>query len=515
MVSKRFLGAVASAGFSTHVVAQNLTGLPGCDALIAAGLSDILVFPGEDLYQTSVSTYYSGDNRLLSPYCIVQPRSTAQVASVVTALASANPGGDWEIAVRSGGHSDYDNNAVQRGVDIDLSYFNSTTLVNNNNTVQWNGTSTLTPAVAQIRPAARWGDVYTWLEGYNLAVTGGRSAHVGAGGLLVSGGASYHTQLWGLACDNVINYEVVLSNGSVVYANADENADLFKALKGGGSNLGIVTRFDLRTFTIPPTGVYGGLVFTTWDYLDVVVDQFAAYASGIASSSPDHQFTVFRYQEGGIYDIMSMVVSTDGNTNSSVFEPFNTIPLTIDIRTTLPMSTIAETITDLGGSYYISYTLTIQPTTDVLQKAADIFLGLTQTLNSTGVPCGINFIVQPLPKMLASVNPGGNILGFDESLVTDQVLFEARATLDPGNEGYEGVVQTLMSKTKVDLQTYAQSQPGYSSYLYMNYAAPDQDVIGSYGTDNVAYLRSTAATYDPAGFFQYRVPGGWKVSRTE
>lgn len=101
------------------------------------------------------------------------------------------------------------------------------------------------------------------LEPFNLGVTGGRSGHVGAGGLLVSGGASYHTQLWGLSCDNVIGYEVVLGDGSIVTASSTENADLFKALKGGGNNLGIITRFDMRTFTVPPNGAYGGLLFAS------------------------------------------------------------------------------------------------------------------------------------------------------------------------------------------------------------------------------------------------------------
>jgi FAD/FMN-containing dehydrogenase len=115
-----------------------------------------------------------------------------------------------------------------------------------------------------LSPAAGWGDVYTYLEAYGLGATGGRSGHVGVGGLLVSGGASYHTQLWGLSCDNVVNYEVVLVDGSVVNASPNVNADLFRALKGGGSNLDIVTRFGLRTFTIPTDRAYGGLVFTSW-----------------------------------------------------------------------------------------------------------------------------------------------------------------------------------------------------------------------------------------------------------
>lgn len=55
---------------------------------------------------------------------------------------------------------------------------------------------------------------------------------------------SFHSNTEGFAADNIRNFEVVLGNGSIVNANADENADLWKALKGGSGNFGFVTRLD-------------------------------------------------------------------------------------------------------------------------------------------------------------------------------------------------------------------------------------------------------------------------------
>lgn len=352
-----------------------------------------------------------------------------------------------------------------------------------------------------------------YLEPYNLGVTGGRSAHVGVGGLLVSGGASYHTQLWGLSCDNVVGYEVVLADGSVVEANPHENEDLYRALKGGGSNLGIVTRFDLRTFTTNPAGAYGGLVFTSWDYLDVVIDQFVDYAS-VSSGSPDHEFVVYRNDAGSLA-IMAMVASTDGNEDSPTFAPFNEIPLTRDARAKQPLSGVAASIADTGGSHYIPFTLTLQSTSDIMNKAADIFVSMTQELLDAGVPVSVNFVFQPLPKSPQSVDAGNNILGFDKNLPADSILFEARGTLAAADAEYEGVVQSKMGQAIEELRSYSASQEGHSTYVYMNYASPEQDVIGSYGKENVHFLKRTAAKYDPTGFFQNRVPGGWKVSRVE
>lgn len=79
------------------------------------------------------------------------------------------------------------------------------------------------------------------------------------GSRMISGGLSFFGSREGFVCDNVVNYEVVLASGKVVNANAKENSDLFKALKGGGNNFGVVTRFDMRTFKQGP--FWGGSAF--------------------------------------------------------------------------------------------------------------------------------------------------------------------------------------------------------------------------------------------------------------
>jgi hypothetical protein len=70
---------------------------------------------------------------------------------------------------------------------------------------------------------------------------------------------SYFSYDRGFVCDDVVNYEVVLASGEVVNANAKTNEDLFAALKGGGNNFGIVTRFDIRIF--PLGQMWGGKTF--------------------------------------------------------------------------------------------------------------------------------------------------------------------------------------------------------------------------------------------------------------
>lgn len=83
-------------------------------------------------------------------------------------------------------------------------------------------------------------------------VAGGRERDVAVAGFLLGGGTSLYTCRGGFGCDQVINFEVVLADGRIVQANRDEHADLFKVLKGGGNNFGIVTRFDMQGFPASP-----------------------------------------------------------------------------------------------------------------------------------------------------------------------------------------------------------------------------------------------------------------------
>lgn len=72
------------------------------------------------------------------------------------------------------------------------------------------------------------------------------------------GGNSFYSARFGFTCDNVINFQVVLASGAIANANNKTNPELYKALKGGSINFGIVTRYDMKTF--PLDTIWGGLV---------------------------------------------------------------------------------------------------------------------------------------------------------------------------------------------------------------------------------------------------------------
>lgn len=182
----------------------------------------------------------------MTPNCIVQPRSAAEVAIAVKSLSVASLLKPCQFAVRSGGHTPYVGASnIEDGVTIDLQYLNSTTYYASNKT-------------ASVGPGATWRTVFETLEPKKVMITGGRSSSVGVGGLTLGGGISYYSARYGMVCDNVLRFEVVLADGRIIYASKTQNADLFTALKGGNNNFGIVTRLDFQAFDYE--GLWGGLV---------------------------------------------------------------------------------------------------------------------------------------------------------------------------------------------------------------------------------------------------------------
>jgi hypothetical protein len=90
------------------------------------------------------------------------------------------------------------------------------------------------------------GSVDTATQKAGLVFPSGVVSHTGASGLILGGGTGWLTRRFGLSCDNVEGFTLVIADGSVVRANAKENPDLFWALRGGGGNFGVVTEFEVR-----------------------------------------------------------------------------------------------------------------------------------------------------------------------------------------------------------------------------------------------------------------------------
>ena len=119
-------------------------------------------------------------------------------------------------------------------------------------------------------------------------VAGGRERDVAVAGFLLGGGTSLYTCRAGFGCDQIINFEVVLADGRVVQANCNEHVDLFKVLKGGGNNFGIVTRFDMQAFPASPNGIWDAVMTYPAEAIDELLAAHFDFTKGLNHLSDAH-----------------------------------------------------------------------------------------------------------------------------------------------------------------------------------------------------------------------------------
>lgn len=238
------IGGITSAlillgGLSTQTSAL----LDGCEALMVSSPDKVFTV-GSPVYDYEVTNLWS-NYQILAPSCVYRPTNARDVASGLI----NNQLTQTKFAVRGGGHMGIRGaNSIDNGPLIVMSNLTTLELAEDRQSV-WVG-SGLT-----------WGDVYAYLDRFGLAVAGGRLSAVGVPGLLLSGGINFHGNQHGWAADNVIEYEIVLYAGQIVTVNQDTYPDLFWALKGGGNNFGIITKFRLKTFQSGT--VYAGIYTVT------------------------------------------------------------------------------------------------------------------------------------------------------------------------------------------------------------------------------------------------------------
>jgi FAD/FMN-containing dehydrogenase len=186
-----------------------------------------LVVPDDAGYDEARAVYNAMIDR--RPALIARCGSAADVADVI-GFARTH---DMPLAVRGGGHNGAGLGTVEDGVVIDLSPMRDIQVDPQARTARVGGGST-------------WGEVDTATGEHGLATPSGIISTTGVGGLTLGGGLGHLTRKHGLAIDNLLEAEVVLANGERVTASAEENPDLYWAIRGGGGNFGVVTSFLFR-----------------------------------------------------------------------------------------------------------------------------------------------------------------------------------------------------------------------------------------------------------------------------
>ncbi|KXJ88152.1 hypothetical protein Micbo1qcDRAFT_214774 [Microdochium bolleyi] len=374
-----------------------------CNSLLAdLSLQGKIFLPNSARYAERLAVYYSA-NAALRSSCIVMPLSTEDVP-VLAAIISNN---DCQFGIRSGGHSPHaGSNSVAVGVTIDFGYMNAITYTAGSDSV---------------------------------SVAGGQASPVGA-------------------YDTVRNFEIVFANGTVVNANANENADLWRAQKGASGNFGFVMtiEFDIQ----PINKIWGGFIVFLADKATTALRAYVDFVDNI-HKYPNSQGLLFiaRSEQPDIVEIYDSKVDILSLINTSF------------------LAILAKIRAAVAGKAF-SFNVELQPVTrSIVQHGA---------------------------------TRGGNVLGL-ERVVADSPALVGVITLVVETTDLQDLLLALAVELYRKIVAFA-DQKGYNKHwLYAPDTGANQDPTAAYSAENIALIRAVAEKYDPSGVFQSLRVSGFRI----
>jgi FAD/FMN-containing dehydrogenase len=255
------MSVTTSSTASSHVAGALRLGVP----------AERVVLRGEAAYDAARMPWnVAADQR---PYAVVRPQSPAEVSAVVRAASEAG----LRVAPQSTGHNahplaqqDLDDVVIVRTEAMDRAV------------------SDPARGIVRVEGGAIWEPAVTAAAAHGRAVLHGSSPDVGIAGYSLGGGIGWYARKLGLATNSLTAVELVVGDGTLVRASAEENPALFWALRGGGGSFGVVTALEMRSY--PIESAYAGHLM--WD-ISRTEDVLRAW-SAWAPSAPDEITTSFR-----------------------------------------------------------------------------------------------------------------------------------------------------------------------------------------------------------------------------
>ena len=233
------------------------------------GVRGAVVRPGDQGYDDARAIWNGLIDR--RPALIVQCTGAADVVDAVNFAREHNV----LLSVKGGGHNVAGNAVNDGGLVIDLSQMRGVHVDPSTNAVRVQG-------------GATWGDCDRETQLFGLAVPGGVVSTTGVAGLTLHGGVGHVRRKHGLSIDNLLSVDIVTADGQLHRASATENEDLFWAVRGAGSNFGVITSFEFRAHPVGPMVMVGAIfypqdlgrtVLPAWrDYMASAPDELSSLA---------------------------------------------------------------------------------------------------------------------------------------------------------------------------------------------------------------------------------------------
>lgn len=240
------------------------------------------------------------------PALIARCMNSEDVANAVTFAGERN----LLVAVRGGGHSWPGKSICDDGLMIDLSQLTDVTVDTETESARVGGGALLSHLDQASLP-------------HGLVTTGGVISHTGVGGFTLGGGFGRLNRKYGLAIDNLLSAEITSADGKVRTASADENPDLFWALRGGGGNFGVVTNFEFQLHPFDRNVLSGSIVWPFEQARDVL-EFYAEWSAGLS----DEMYagpTTLTTPEGDRLIMVDVVYNGDPAAGEKELEPLRNI----------------------------------------------------------------------------------------------------------------------------------------------------------------------------------------------
>ena len=402
------------------------------------------------------------------PALIARCQGVADIADAVHLARKLN----LDVAVRGGGHNPAGRATIDGGLMIDLAPMKGIHVDPKTRTVRAQGGVT-------------WAEFNRETQLYGLATTGGVVSSTGIAGLTLGGGLGWLMSKYGLALDNLLSVDIVTAEGKVLKASAEEDADLFWAVRGGGGNFGVAASLEYRLHPVGPS-VTGGLIAHPFDR----AKEMLQFYRELTASLPD-ELTVFA----------GLIHAPDG-AKLAVLVPCHCGPLGEGEAAMRPIKQFGSPVMDTTGAMpYCEL--------NAMLDAAYPKGALNYWKSSFLAQLSDEAIDRMIGCFAECPTPMGQVLiehfhGAATRVGVGDTAFPHRA------EGYNLVLLSEWMDPTTTARciawardTYAAMGPFVGSGRYVNYLGDDEganSVAAAYGR-NYRRLRELKARYDPENFF--------------
>lgn len=439
---------------------------PGKDLLLISGS----VAPNKVDYNASYSK-----RKQLTP----QLRVVASSAQAVGATIRWATGNGVSFAIRSGGHS-YEGLSQSADLVIDVRGMSAVQLSADKKSVV-------------IGSGASLGTVYKALEPSNRAIPAGTCFPVGVAGHSLGGGFGLLGRPFGLACDSVLSMEVVDAAGQVLNVSAQENPDLFWALRGGGNgSFGIVTKFNFRTSAVNLVAKFA----ITWKKPAAQAAKIVlAWQEWLANLPSAVTCTLHVTKEpGGLIQVHIAGLSVDSQTRLiAELQRLQKLAGSADTQSTSALTFArAATIFNGGGPAYES----------VLMKGKSDYV--TEPMSEQGILTLLNGLLEARGEIAVLFDSYGGAIN---KIAPDATAFVHRAGTRYLIQYYmqwesPGATETNLAMMRT---LYSAMRPYVSGSCYVNYCDLDlgEGYAKAYWGDNLPRLMKIKAAFDPKNVFRH------------